>query len=241
MEAVIMAGGKGTRLSSITKNEIPKPMVKIGGIPILEHQVVLMKKYHIKKIYMIIGHLGETIREYFGNGSKWGIDIEYIEETEPLGTGGGLSLLKSFIKDDVLLVYGDLMVDVSITKMYKFHSEKGADVTLFAHPNSHPYDSDIILSDATDKIMGWMYKNESRPFAYHNCVNAGMYIFSSDFVKSHITFTPYLSLYPTKVLIINIKFYKKSIPSFFLCITAFLTIFHIFIILKFLLFPESTL
>lgn len=186
MDAVIMAGGKGTRLSSITKNEIPKPMVKIDEKPILEHQVILMKRYHIKKIYMIIGHLGETIREYFGDGSKWEMDIEYIEETEPLGTGGGLSLIKSMIEGDILLVYGDLMIDVSIMKMYQFHNEKKADVTLFAHPNSHPFDSDIILPDENEKIVGWMHKNEERPFAYHNCVNAGMYIFSQDFVKKYI-------------------------------------------------------
>ena len=83
--AVIMAGGKGSRLRSITNDEIPKPMVSVDGKPLLEHQVERLKEYGIKKIVMIVGHLGEKIMEHFKDGKDFGVDIDYIVEKEPLG------------------------------------------------------------------------------------------------------------------------------------------------------------
>ena len=88
MHAVIMAGGKGTRLSSLTKGEIPKPMVPVLGEPLLLRQTEQLKQYGVTHVTMIVGYLSEKIREYFGDGKKYGLDIDYIEEKEPLGTAG---------------------------------------------------------------------------------------------------------------------------------------------------------
>ena len=90
MQAVIMAGGKGTRLSSITGDKIPKPMVTIDEKPILEYQIKCLKESGITEIIIIVGHLHETIQQYFGKGEKWGVSIRYIIEAAPMGTAGAL-------------------------------------------------------------------------------------------------------------------------------------------------------
>ena len=91
IQAVIMAGGKGTRLRAITNDEIPKPMAPVAGKPILEWQIECLRRQGIQEIILIIGHLGHKIREYFGDGATFGVKISYIEETEPLGTAASAS------------------------------------------------------------------------------------------------------------------------------------------------------
>lgn len=181
MQAVIMAGGKGTRLASITKNEIPKPMALIAGKPILEWQIECLKENGIKDITLIIGYLGNKIREYFNDGSKFGVNINYIEEKEPLGTAGSFFYLKDCLKDDYfLLAFGDVIFDVDIERMEKFHNEKKSIATLFVHPNSHPFDSDLIVTDDDNKIIKFDSKNSTRNYWYDNCVNAGFYILNKE-------------------------------------------------------------
>lgn len=177
MRAVIMAGGKGTRLAVITKNEIPKPMALIAGKPILQWQVESLKENGIKDITFIIGHLGNKIKEYFQNGNKFGVNISYIEEKEPLGTAGSFYYLKELITDEYfLLAFGDVIFDVDIERMERFHGSKNSLATLFVHPNSHPFDSDLVVTDEDDKITKFDSKNNVRDYWYDNCVNAGFYI-----------------------------------------------------------------
>lgn len=177
MQAVIMAGGKGTRLASITKNEIPKPMAIIAGKPILQWQIECLKENGIKDIILIIGHLGNKIKEYFCDGSKFGVNIKYIEEKEPLGTAGSFYYLKEYLTEDYfLLAFGDVIFDVDIERMERFHVEKKSLATLFVHPNSHPFDSDLIDTNDDNKILKFDSKNNIRDYWYDNCVNAGFYI-----------------------------------------------------------------
>ena len=122
MKAVIMAGGRGTRLSSIS-NEIPKPMFPIVGKPILEYQINSLKKSGIISIILIVGHLKDKIVEYFGDGKKFGVNISYICENEPLGTAGALFYLKQ-LDDDFLLIFGDLVFDVDFNRFVDFHKRK---------------------------------------------------------------------------------------------------------------------
>ena len=119
MKAVIMAGGKGTRIASITNDEIPKPMLAIGGKTILEHQIECLKKSDIKEIIIVIGHLGDKIKDYFKDGNKFGIKISYYEENpnKPLGTAGSLYYLKSMIDEDFILIFGDVFLNVDFNKM----------------------------------------------------------------------------------------------------------------------------
>lgn len=173
MRAVIMAGGKGTRLASIN-TDIPKPMFPVLDKPILEYQIDSLIKSGIKDITLIVGYLKEAVKNYFGNGQKFGIRIEYIEEDEPLGTAGALYYLKDE-SEDFILVFGDLILDIDFNRFMSFHKEHEAEVTLFCHPNSHPYDSDVIEVDVENRVTGILSKKVKRDFYYHNFVNAGVY------------------------------------------------------------------
>lgn len=188
MQAVIMAGGKGTRLMAITKDEIPKPMVPVKGKPLLLWQIEELKKNGITDIIMIIGHLGEKIEEYFSDGEKYGVHISYIKENEPLGTAGAFYYLKeNLVSDHFLLVFGDVFFSIDIQRMEKFYLENHARAVLFVHPNSHPADSDLVVLDENKKIIKFDSKHNVRDYWFDNCVNAGFCIFDSgicDLVKA---------------------------------------------------------
>ena len=173
MHAVIMAGGKGTRLASLNA-EIPKPMFPVTGRPILEYQIESLVKSGVKDITLIVGYLKEIIKEHFGNGSKFGVRINYIEESEPHGTAGALYYLKNE-PDDFILVFGDLILDIDFNRFMSFHKEHESTITLFGHPNSHPYDSDVIEVGENHRVSGIISKKIKRNFYYHNFVNAGVY------------------------------------------------------------------
>ena len=175
MQAVIMAGGKGTRLATVTKN-IPKPMVPIEGKPLLEYQIDNLKENGVKNIILIVGHLGDVIRDHFGDGSAFGVDISYFVEDTPLGTAGALAKIKDRIEDTFFLVFGDLFININYNRFLEYHTEKQALISLFAHPNSHPYDSDIIITDDESRVTGWSYKKDARTEDYKNLVNAGLYV-----------------------------------------------------------------
>ena len=118
MQAVIMAGGKGTRLAELTRDEIPKPMVELAGKPLLLWQIERLKENGIQDILLVIGHLGCVIRDYFGDGSRFGVKIQYFEEKEPLGTAGSFYYLKDRIGDEeFLMMSGDLMFDIDFDRM----------------------------------------------------------------------------------------------------------------------------
>ena len=188
--AVIMAGGKGSRLLSITNDEIPKPMVPVDGKPLLEYQVEKLKTYGIKKIVMIVGHLGEKIVDHFKDGKDFGVEIDYIFEKEPLGTAGAFYYLKDKIDaKDFMLVFGDIFFDMDFDRMEDFHFKNSALTTLLAHPNGHPYDSDLIQTDDTGRVIGFDSKHNVRDYWYDNMVNAGMYIINKrllDLVKEPV-------------------------------------------------------
>lgn len=178
MKAVIMAGGKGTRVRELTKDEIPKPMLPIAGKPILYHQIVSLKSCGIHDYIIIIGYKGEKIANYFGDGSNFGISIEYIWEDEPLGTAGAFFYLKKQITDDFLLIYGDIVFDIDIERMLTFHKSHEAIATLFVHPSSHPFDSDLVVTNKSNIVIAFDSKGNIRNYYYNNYVNAGVYIFS---------------------------------------------------------------
>lgn len=187
MQAVIMAGGKGTRLAAVTKDEIPKPMVLVGGKPLLEWQVENLKENGITDIYFIIGHLGKKIQEYFGDGSSFGIRAAYIEEKEPLGTAGVFYYLKDKIRrEPFYLIFGDVLFHIDLSRMETFHRRHRAKATLFIHPNSHPFDSDLVELDEDSRVAALHAKGHARKFCYRNLVNAGIYLLEPsicEFVK----------------------------------------------------------
>ena len=182
--AVIQAGGKGTRLRELTKDNIPKPLLKLNNKPMIEWQMECLKRYGIREFVFIIGHLGDKIREYFQDGKAWNVNISYIQETEPLGSAGALYYLKEKIQDrNFLLIFGDVMFDIDVRRMICFHEEKNGIATLLVHPNSHPQDSDLVVLDSEDRVTGFDSKHNVRDYWYDNCVNAGIYALSGNLLQ----------------------------------------------------------
>lgn len=183
MKTVIMAGGKGTRVSAIAP-DIPKPMLKINGIPVLEHEINCLRRQGFTNFIITVSHLGKVIKDYFGDGRgispatgrPFGVNIAYYDEEQPLGNAGALLKLRDELRDDFLLLNADSVFDVDFVRMVKFHKEKGGLVTLFTHPNSHPYDSGLIVADRNSAVESWLAKEDERPMFYRNRVNAGIHI-----------------------------------------------------------------
>lgn len=182
MKIVIMAGGKGTRIAQVNAT-VPKPMIPIEGKPILEYQIETLKKQGYTDIILIVGHMGNVIQKYFGDGSAFGVQISYIVEEQPLGTAGALYFLKDEIQNDFLLLNGDIIFDVDIQKFLEYHCNQRTAATILTHPNSHPYDSGIIIADDKNRVTNWLHKEDERLW-YKNRVNAGLHMFSPRIFES---------------------------------------------------------
>lgn len=195
MKVVIMAGGKGTRIASV-RSDVPKPMINICGKPILEHQIDNLKACGLTDIILVIGYLGDKIKEYFGDGSKFGVNIEYFVEDHPLGTAGALFKMPQ-LTEDFLLLCGDVIIDVDFNRFIAFHKEHKAWASLISHPNGHPYDSSLLVTEIdapktvgglpedTHRVIRWMAKEDERIY-YKNRVNAGIELISPELLKETI-------------------------------------------------------
>jgi mannose-1-phosphate guanylyltransferase / phosphomannomutase len=183
MQTVILAGGKGTRMGDLTR-EIPKPLIAIAGKPILEHQIELVKRYGHTDIILLTGYRGEKIRDYFGNGSRWGVTIRYQQETKPLGTGGALRAVENMLDSSFFVLYGDIIMDIDLDEVAAFHARKNPSATLVVHPNSHPYDSDLLEMDGEDRITAFHRKPHAPGRYHHNLVNAGAYVISRELLNT---------------------------------------------------------
>lgn len=192
MKTVIMAGGKGTRIASVA-SDVPKPMIKICGKPILEHQIDNLKACGLTDIVLVIGHLGDKVKDYFGDGSKFGVHITYFVEDHPLGTAGALFKMPE-LTEDFLLLCGDVIIDVDFNRFIAFHKARKAWASLMAHPNGHPYDSSLLVTEIappqtpggmpedTHRVIRWMNKEDERLY-YKNRVNAGIEIISPELLR----------------------------------------------------------
>jgi D-glycero-D-manno-heptose 1,7-bisphosphate phosphatase len=176
MKVVIMAGGRGTRIAELFP-DIPKPMIPVDGIPILEREIRSLAVQGFKDIILTVGYLAEKIMAYFGDGSKLGVKLDYFVEETPLGNAGALFQLKERIgSDPFFLLNADAAFDVDFNRMLSFHKNHGGLVTLFTHPNSHPYDSGLIIADKDGHVDKWLSKEDKRPKWYNNRVNAGLHV-----------------------------------------------------------------
>lgn len=180
MKTVIMAGGKGTRISSLFP-DIPKPLIPITDVngiskPVLQWEIESLRDQGFEDIVLTVSHMADKIKDFFGDGSDLGVKISYYIEEQPLGNAG--ALFKLGLDDDFLLLNADTVFDVDFNRMVDFHRYKGALATLFTHPNSHPYDSGLVIADQDDSVKAWLSKEDDRPQFYRNCVNAGLHILS---------------------------------------------------------------
>ena len=191
MKTVIMAGGKGTRIAAV-RSDLPKPMIPVCGKPILEWQIENLKANGLTDFVLVIGHLGDAIKDYFEDGSRWNVKISYFIETQPLGTAGALFRMPE-LKEDFLLMSGDVMLDVDFNRFIRFHKEHNALASLTVHPNNHPFDSSLIVTEIlpasnggmpihTNRVVKWMNKEDERLY-YRNIVNAGIEMISPQLLE----------------------------------------------------------
>ena len=170
MKAVILAGGLGTRLLPLTK-KTPKPMLLLGKKPILEHLIDWNKKNGVKSIVLCVSHLRNTIEDYFEDGKRFGVNIEYAISNKPLATAGQLKTAEEFIEDTFVCMYGDSIFNFSLRNMIKQHKTKKAFVTMGLNEYKTNLEYGVIGTSKTGKVLSW----EEKPEVKAN-VNMGCYV-----------------------------------------------------------------
>ncbi|MCI6890815.1 MAG: D-glycero-beta-D-manno-heptose 1,7-bisphosphate 7-phosphatase [Treponema sp.] len=221
MKVVIMAGGMGTRIQSV-RADVPKPMIEICGKPILQYQIENLKACGLTDITIGVGHLGHVIKDFFGDGSAFGVTISYFTEDHPLGTAGALFKMldgracqdiqtSTVLDEDFLLLCGDVIFDIDFNRFIAFHKEHKAWASLMAHPNGHPYDSSLLVTEVlppaqkgglpvnTHRVTKWMAKEDERLY-YKNLVNAGLQLISPQLLRETLkNFVPRHPETPDKI------------------------------------------
>ncbi len=181
MKTIIMAGGRGTRISALFP-DIPKPLIPISdpnGItkPVLEWEIENLRDQGYSDIILTVGYMAQKVIDHFGDGSELDVNIKYLIEDTPLGNVGALIKYRELLGGDpFLLLIADALFDVDFNRMVEYHYAKGGLVTLFAHPNSHPYDSSLLLTDRDEAVISWLTREDERPEFYRNRVNAGLQV-----------------------------------------------------------------
>ena len=179
MKAVVLAAGEGVRLQPITLTR-PKHMIKVGGKPLLEHCLNAIKASGINEVLIVIHHVGNVIRDYFGDGKKFGLQVEYLEQKEVLGTGNAVGTVEPYVKDDFLLVYGDLLFSgEAIEKVLNLHKKEKAAAVMAVVPVESPENYGIVELENDEKVMRIVEKPK-RDEAPTNLANAGIYVFSTE-------------------------------------------------------------
>ena len=178
--AILLVGGKGTRLQPLTNNS-PKPMLPVGGVPFTEHQIIKAREAGISEIVLATSYLAEIFQPYFGDGSKFGIAVKYAVEEVALGTGGAIHNAAKLLApaDQVVIFNGDVLSAHDLTKQIKFHEEKAADVTLYLTEvaDARAYGSVELL--AGERVKSFLEKMENPP---SNLINAGCYVFNRNVI-----------------------------------------------------------
>ena len=181
MQVVIIAGGKGTRLKE-RLGDRPKPMVEIGGKPLLEHQIILAREHGIADILLLTGYGAHHIERRFADGARWGVHIRYHRESRPLGTAGAVLDAFEKLQDRFIVMYGDTMLNVDLRRMLNAHPSD-ASATLFLHPNDHPQDSDLVEVDDANRVVA-LHPYPHPPDRYFaNLVNAALYVVQKESLR----------------------------------------------------------
>lgn len=180
MKAVILAGGKGTRMQDVAKNKLMMPLC---GKPLLEYQIDLLKEQGFTDIIMCLGYLPDMIKDYFKDGKKFGVKITYFIEDFPLGTAGCVKEIEKHLDSDFLVLYGDVIINMDLRRFVKYHLDKKGIGTIVVHPNDHPFDSDLVNVDGDNKVLQLLNKPHKKDLVYKNLVSAALYILSPKIFK----------------------------------------------------------
>lgn len=176
-QAVILAGGKGTRLKE-RLGGLPKPLIDICGKPLLERQIELLRRFSFSKILILVNHGAEYIEQFCLSRNNWGIDIQCIDDVTPLGTAGATLAVFDKLEEEFLVVYGDTMLEINLRKFHEFHElHSDAVATLLVHPNDHPQDSDLVEIDHMNHIVEFHPYPHKKGSNHPNLVNAALYLF----------------------------------------------------------------
>jgi histidinol-phosphate phosphatase family protein len=174
-QAVILAGGKGTRLAD-RLGGLPKPLIDFCGVPLLERQILLLKKYEFTSILILVNYRAEAIVEFCTLKANWGLDVQCIDDGEPRGTAGAVLGILDRLDDEFIVMYGDTMLQVDLDRFQKFHRcEQGVSATLFLHPNDHPHDSDLVEINEVGDVKKFHPYPHPEGVWLPNLVNAALY------------------------------------------------------------------
>jgi len=174
LKAVIMAGGKGSRLYPLTSN-MPKPLVPIVNKPLLMHILELLKKYGFTEIFITVNTLSEQIAAVIGDGNQFGVQIHYKWEETPLGTAGGLKNFEEELTEPFLVISGDILTDIDLSKLKNFHKKHNGIATLTLTQADEPIDYAIVTLDETQRVSRFLEK-PSWEDLFSDIINAGIYI-----------------------------------------------------------------
>ena len=185
MKAIILAGGQGTRLRSITGGQIPKPMVSIAGRPVLEYLLVTLRRNGITDICCTLRTLPEAITGYFGSGEDVGVNLHYRIESTPLGTAGAVAACRDFTGDESFIVCcGDALLDCELQPLTELHEKSGAAATLGLYRSSLPLSFGLCVTDRDHRVCAFVEKPDWAQVVTDQ-INAGIYVFSPE-VFAHI-------------------------------------------------------
>ena len=181
-EAILLVGGFGTRLRPLT-NHRPKPMLPIASLPVTEHQLAMAKRAGIKRIVLATSYMSEDFIPYFGDGSKWGMEIKYAVEKEPLGTGGAIRNAAKELSGDsqVVIFNGDVLSSHNLKGQLDLHINSGADVTLHLTPVEDARAYGCVPTDSEGRVTAFLEKMDN-PIT--NTINAGCYVFDKSVIDS---------------------------------------------------------
>jgi histidinol-phosphate phosphatase family protein len=182
LNAVILAGGMGSRLAART-NGLPKTLVPVDGRPLLAYQLELLARHGVEHVTLLCGYGAEQIREFCGNGSRWGLKAGLIQEKQMMGTAGAVIAALNDLPEEFLVLYGDTMVNMDLGRMFRAHDESGAGATLFLHPNEHPQDSDLVECDESGRIKAIHGYPHPAGVQLPNLVNAALYVIKHSALK----------------------------------------------------------
>lgn len=192
MKAVVLAGGKGTRLAPYTKI-LPKPLMPIGDMPILEVLLLQMKRAGVTDVILTVGHMAELLRAFFRDGERLGLRIDYSVEDQPLGTAGPLSLVADRLEDSFLVTNGDVLTTLDLRQVLQAHRESGAIATIAYHTRQVKVDLGVLQLNGNNLVTGYIEKP-----VYDFFVSMGIYVFEPR-VLEYIPYEQYLD-FPDLVL-----------------------------------------
>jgi mannose-1-phosphate guanylyltransferase/phosphomannomutase len=181
MKAVVMAGGEGTRLRPLTSNQ-PKPMVPVAGRPCMEHIIGLLKRNGIDRLVATLAYMPQVIRGYFGEGSAFGVELDYSVEEAPAGTAGSVKLCEHYLDETFLVVSGDALTDIDLTKLIDFHVQNQALVTLALKRVPNPLEFGVVITDHDGKIERFLEK-PTWGEVFSDTINTGIYVLEPDVLK----------------------------------------------------------